>query len=69
MSDAEKPKSIPPRWQDAKQVATDLPIELPAPAEGTPVYITTAGADYRTLVLLRAFVRAAERKGHKVKLL
>ncbi len=69
MPDAEKPKSVPPRWQDAKQGAADLLIDLPHPAEGTPVYIATNGADHRTLVLLRAFLRAAERAGQKVKLL
>jgi len=69
MSDADKPKSFPPRWQDAKQGAADLLVELPQSAEGTPVYIATDGVDHRTLVLLRAFVRAAERAGHKVKLL
>ncbi len=67
--DAEKPKPVPPRWQDAKQGAADLLIELPNPAEGTPVYIATDGVDHGTLVRLRAFVRAAERSGQKMKLL
>ena len=69
MPDADKPKSVPPRWQDAKQEAVDLLIELPRPAEGTSVYIATDGVDHGTLVRLRAFVRATERAGIKVKLL
>jgi hypothetical protein len=69
MPDAEKQKSVPPRWQDAKQDAADLLTDLPQPAEGTPVYIDTADLDHPMLVLLRAFVRATERAGRKVKLL
>lgn len=69
MTDAEKKSSPPLRWQDAKRAAAELPIDLPQPAPGTAVYISTAGADAQTLTLLRAFVRAAEREGHKVKLL
>jgi hypothetical protein len=69
MPDAEKQKSDSARWQDAKQGAADLLIELPQSAEGTPVYIATDGVDHGTLVLLRAFVRDAERAGQKVKLL
>lgn len=69
MTNAGHKESPPNRWQDAKQGAADLFIELPKPADGTPVYIATDGVDHRTLVLLRAFVRSAERAGHKVKLL
>ncbi len=69
MPDAEKQKPTPPRWQDAKQDAADLLIELPLPAIGTSVYIATDGVDHCTLVLLRAFVRSVERAGQKVKLL
>ncbi len=69
MPDAENPKPSPARWQDAKQDAADLLIDLPEPAEGTPVYIATDGVEPRTLILLRAFVRQAERAGQKVKLL
>jgi uncharacterized membrane protein YebE (DUF533 family) len=69
MTDAANQTSPPLRWQDARRVAAELPIDLPQPAPGTAVYISTAGADTQTLTLLRAFVRAAERKGHKVKLL
>jgi hypothetical protein len=69
MTNAEN-KSLPPlRWQDARRAAAELPIDLPQPAQGTAVYISTAGADPQTLPLLRAFVRAAERKGQKVKLI
>lgn len=69
MPDAEKPKSAPSRWQDAKQGAADLLTDLPEPADGTPVYIATDGVEPRALILLRAFVRTAERAGQKVKLL
>lgn len=69
MTDAADRSSQPLRWQDAKREAAELPIELPQPEPGTSVYIATSGADPQTLTLLRAFVRAAERKGHKVKLL
>ena len=53
----------------ARQSATELSLELPTPAPGTAIYIRTEGLDHQTLVLLRAFVRAAERGGHRVKLL
>jgi hypothetical protein len=69
LPDAENQKSAAPRWQDAKQGAADLHIELPQPADGTPVYIATDGLNHHTLVLLRAFVRAADRGGRRVKLL
>lgn len=69
MIDADDEGSPPLRWQEAKLAAAELPIDLPQPAPGTPIYISTAGADSQMLTLLRAFVRAAERKGHKVKLL
>lgn len=69
MTDAANQSSPPLRWQDARRAAAELPIDLPQPAPGTAVYISTAGTDPQTLTLLRAFVRAAERKGHKVKLL
>jgi hypothetical protein len=69
MTDAADQSSQPLRWQDARRAAAELPIDLPRPAPGTAVYIATVGTDPRTLTLLRAFVRAAERKGHKVKLL
>lgn len=69
MPDADKQKPPARRWQDAKQGAAALLIDLPQPAEGTPVYIETEGADQATLILLRAFVRTAERAGQKVKLL
>jgi len=69
MTDAEKESSPPLRWQDARRAAADISIDLPQPAAGTAVYISTAGAAPQTLTLLRAFVGAAERKGHKVKLL
>ena len=69
MTDAEKKEATPTRWQDAKEGAVDLLIELPLPAEGTAVYIVGDDTDLRTLILLRAFVRAAERQGKKVKLL
>ena len=69
MTDAANKSSSPLRWQDAKRKAAELTIDLPHPEPGTSVYIATAGADPQTLTLLRAFVRAAERKGHKVKLL
>lgn len=69
MTDAADKSSSPLRWQDAKRAAAELTIELPQPEPGTAVYISTAGTDPQMLTLLRAFVRAAERKGHKVKLL
>ncbi len=69
MTDAANQSSRPFRWQEARRAAAELPIDLPEPAPGTSVYISTAEADDQTLTLLRAFVRVAERKGHKVKLL
>jgi hypothetical protein len=69
MTDADDRSSQPLRWQDARRAAAELSIDLPQPEPGTSVYIATAGVDPQTLTLLRAFVRAAERKGHKVKLL
>lgn len=69
MTDAANRNAPPLRWQDARKEAAELAIELPQPAPGTAVYIVSAGAEPQTLTLLRAFVRAAERKGHKVKLL
>ena len=69
MTDAAHKSSSPLRWQDAKVAAAELTIDLPEPEPGTAVYISTAGADPQLLTLLRAFVRAAERQGHKVKLL
>ncbi len=56
-------------WQSARQSVGELTLELPTPAPGTAIYICTEGIDHQTLVLLRAFVRAAERSGHRVKLL
>lgn len=69
MTEATNKSSSPLRWQDAKSAASELTIDLPHPEPGTAVYILTAGTDPQLLTLLRAFVRAAERKGHKVKLL
>ena len=69
MSDAEPESPRPLRWQEARRAAAELAFDLPQPAAGTAVYLSTAGADPQTLTLLRAFVRAAERQGHKVKLL
>ena len=69
MTDAEDKHSPPGRWQIARRKAAQLPFDLPQPAPGTHVYIAAAGGDPNTLLLLRAFVRAAERAGHKVKLL
>ncbi len=69
MADSEKNSSPPLRWQDARRSAAELSLDLPEPAAGTAVYIATTGTDPQTLTLLRAFMRAAERKGHKVKLL
>lgn len=63
----EKPQ--PGRWQAAKRKADALDLELPTPAPGTHVYIATDGLRHETVMLLRAFARAAERAGHKVKLL
>lgn len=59
----------PGRWQAAKRKASTLQLELPAPAPGTHVYIATDGLPHHIVMMLRAFARAAERDGHKVKLL
>jgi len=59
----------PGRWQAAKRKAAGLQLDLPTPAPGTHVYIAMAGLRHETVMLLRAFVRAAERSGSKVKLL
>ena len=56
-------------WQKARHSAGELLPNLPTPAPGTAIYVCTEGIDHPTLVLLRAFVRAAEREGHRVKLL
>ena len=69
MTDAEDKPNAPGRWQLARRKAAELPFDLPQAAPGTHVYIAAPGADPNTLMLLRAFVRAAERTGHKVKLL
>jgi len=69
MTDAPSdPLSAKP-WQSARQSAGELTLDLPTPAPGTAIYICTEGIDHLTLVLLRAFVRAAERTGQRVKLL
>jgi hypothetical protein len=57
------------RWQAAKRKASELTLDLPEAAPGTHVYIVTAGLRHELVVLLRAFARAAERAGHKVRLL
>lgn len=57
------------RWQAAKRKASELALDLPETSPGTPVYIATAGLRIETVMLLRAFVRAAERAGSKVRLL
>lgn len=57
------------RWQAAKRKAAELQLDLPEPAPGTHVYIVTQGLRHETVLLLRAFVRAAERAGNKVRLL
>jgi hypothetical protein len=56
-------------WQRARHSAGELLPNLPTPAPGTAIYVSTEGIDHPTLVLLRAFVRAAERGGQRVKLL
>ena len=56
-------------WQRARMAATELSLDLPTPVPGTAIYLCTEGIDHQTLVLLRAFVRAAERGGQRVKLL
>jgi hypothetical protein len=57
------------RWQAAKRKAAALELELPTPAPGTHIYIVTDGLPHHIIMSLRAFSRAAERAGHKVKLL
>ena len=69
MTDAQGDPLPADHWQRARQSATELTLNLPTPAPGTAIYICTKGIDHQTLVLLRAFVRAAERGGHRVKLL
>ena len=69
MNDAEGDPLPADHWQRARQSAIELTLNLPTPATGTAIYICTEGIDHPTLVLLRAFVRAAERGGHRVKLL
>lgn len=69
MSDAQGDPIPAEHWQRATHDAADLLPNLPTPAPGTPIYICMDGIDHPTLVLLRAFVRAAERAGRKVKLL
>ena len=69
MTDAAGKPRPADNWQKARQSATELSLDLPTPAPGTAIYISTEGIDHPTLVLLRAFVRAAERSGQRVKLL
>ena len=69
MSDAQSELHPADYWQRARRAADALTLTLPTPAPGTAIYICTEGMDHPTLVLLRAFVRAAERGGHRVKLL
>ena len=69
MTDAKGDQLPAQHWQSARHSAGELTLELPTPAPGTAIYICTDGIDHPTLVLLRAFVRAAERGGHRVKLL
>lgn len=57
------------RWQAARRKAAELQLDLPTPEPGTHVYIATNGLRHETVMLLRAFVRAVEREGAKVKLL
>ena len=57
------------RWQAAKRKASELQLDLPEPAPGTHVYIATDGLRHESVLLLRAFVRVAERAGQKVRLL
>ena len=68
MTDAPRDPLPAEHWQRARQSAGDLSLNLPTPAPGTAIYICTEEIDHPTLVLLRAFVRAAERGGHRVKL-
>ena len=53
----------------AAQSTPDLLVDLPTPEPGTHIYIATDGLRHETVMLLRAFVRTAERGGSKVKLL
>ena len=69
MSDAQGHELPAEHWQRAKHSAGELLANLPTPVTGTAIYVCTEGIDHPTLVLLRAFVRAAERGGHRVKLL
>ena len=69
MTDAQGDPLPAEHWQRARHSAGELLPNLPTPAPGTPIYICTDGIDHPTLVLLRAFVRAAERGGQRVKLL
>ncbi len=69
MTDAESNPLPANDWQKAKQAAGDLSLNLPTPTPGTAIYICTEGMDHPTLVLLRAYVRAVERGGQRVKLL
>ena len=69
MSDAQGHELPAEHWQRARHSASELLPNLPTPAPGTAIYVCTEGIDHPTLVLLRAFVRAAERGGHRVKLL
>ena len=69
MTDAQGNELPAEHWQRARQSANELALNLPTPAPGTAIYLCTEGVDHPTLVLLRAFVRAAEREGHRVKLL
>ena len=69
MTDAQGDPLPAEHWQKARKSVGELALELPMPAAGTAIYICTEGIDHQTLVLLRAFVRAAERSGHRVKLL
>ena len=57
------------RWQAARRKAHELDLDLPTVEPGTHVYIATQGLRSETVMLLRAFVRAAERSGSNVKLL
>ena len=69
MTDAQSDQPPADYWQRARRSATELSLSLPTPALGTAIYICTEGIDHPTLILLRAFVRAAERGGQSVKLL
>ena len=69
MTDAAADQPPADHWQRARQSASELTLDLPTPAPGTAIYICTEGLDHWTPVLLRAFVRAAERGGQRVKLL